>query len=228
MIQEGLSVVFPVYNESAVIKATISKTILNLRKYIKYFEIIAVNDGSTDNTQSLLDEIQLAYPELILVAEEENKGYGAAIRKGIDLAGNDWVAIMDSDGQYHVEDFKDFWEKRHFFDFILGYRKIRKDNLYRKYLAKAGNVIGRFFLKVNIKDVNCGFKLFRKCDFEKISLISTGGCIYFEILLRLFKNGRNNFLQLPVEHYSNKCSVQTGGKFFVILKIIIDGARVIL
>jgi glycosyltransferase involved in cell wall biosynthesis len=228
MIQERLSVVFPVYNESSRIKETISETILSLRKYIKYFEIIAVNDGSIDNTQSLLDEMKLSYPELIIVSGSENKGYGAAIRKGIDLALNEWIAVIDSDGQYSADDLSGFWERRHSFDFILGYRRIRKDNLYRKYLAITGNIIGRFFLKANVKDINCGFKLFRRCDLEKISLISTGGCVYFEILLRLFKNGRNNFLQLPVEHYTRKCGIQTGGKFAIIFKIIIDGAKVIL
>jgi len=227
MAVEGLSIVIPVYNEEANIKNVVSNSIFYIRNYLKNFEIIAVNDGSQDTTSARLAEMQILYPELKIFSNKKNKGYGFAVRKGIEYSRKEWVLVMDGDGQIRIEDFQLFWENRKYYDFILGYRKRRNDNLYRVILAKFGNCISNLVLGKQIKDINCGFKLLKKKDLEKITLKSEGNIISFEILYNLFKNNKDRFLQLPVRHYKRKQGKQTGGRFDVIIKILLEGLKVI-
>lgn len=225
--KEGsLSIILPVYNEEASIKNVISNVIFYIRKYIDNFEVVVVNDGCTDKTLRILSEIKTLYPELRIASHERNKGYGSAVRTGIGLSQNERVFIMDSDGQFRIDDFEIFWKSRESYDFILGYRSARKDNVYRRWLAKSGNYLANLFLKKRIRDVNCGFKMFRLRELRNIPLISTGGCIYFEILYYLL-NFRNRFLQLPVTHYRRKRGKQTGGNLKIILRNIWEGRKIV-
>lgn len=228
-MEDGLSIILPAYNEEVDIKNVISNTIFHIRKYLNNFEVIVVNDGSIDTTFKKLNEIKMLYPELKIISYKKNKGYGYAIREGFKYSQKKWIFIMDSDGQFRIDNFDDFWKKRWFYDFILGYRKKRADNLYRIILAKFGNFVSNLMLQKKIKDINCGFKLFKVKDLENLPLISTGGSIYFEMLFYLLNSKYNNkFLQLPVRHYKRIEGRQAGGSFRVIFRNILEGVRIVL
>jgi glycosyltransferase involved in cell wall biosynthesis len=217
----SLSIVLPVYNEGENIRHLVAGLIANIKNYINDFEIILVNDGSTDESVEIINSLAKQYPVLRIIANSRNKGYGFAIRGGIYNATKKWLLIMDADGQFEIDDLKAFWDKKLSYDFIIGYRKERKDNSYRKLLGKSGNSIANLFLKTNIfiKDINCGFKLFSTMDLKSISLKSSGGAISFEILYKLLQN-KHSFTQLPVTHYKRMAGKSTGGKFNTIIKII--------
>ena len=168
-----------------------------------------------------MKDLTAQYLNLRLVNHAENKGYGAAIRSGISAAKNHWLLIMDADGQFNIDNFKNFWQEKSAYDFILGYRKKRSDGLYRNLLGKLGTLLANLFLSTDIfiKDINCGFKLFKTNELEKIRLVSNGGVISFEIIYKLLKDKRR-FTQLPVTHYSRKEGKSTGGKFKTIANII--------
>ena len=225
-MRENLSIILPTFNEESNIKSVISDVIPHIRKYIKNFEVIVINDGSTDMTLRILNGIKMSYPELKVISRETNKGYGSAIRTGIEFSQKEWIFIMDSDGQFRINDFRTFWGNRQKYDFILGYRKHRKDNLYRTFLGKFGNIISKLFLKERINDINCGFKLFKAEDLKRAPLSSSGGIINFEILYNLFKR-KKKFAQFPVPHYKRTKGKSTGGRLGVITKIILEGVNII-
>ena len=228
LLEEGLDIILPVYNEGLIIKDTVQSIIANIRKYIKSYSVITVNDGSIDNTSKAINELKQSLPEIKIVSHRNNRGYGSAIRTGIKAADKNWVLIIDSDGQFNIDDFKIFWEHKQFYDFLIGYRLTRKDNIYRRFLGKSGSTIANLFLKERVRDVNCGFKLFKRKDLTGISLFSTGGAISFEILYKLFKKSKYKYTQLPVRHYGRKSGRQTGGKLKTIIKIILETMQIIL
>ena len=225
-MKESLSIVLPVYNEEESIKNVISDIFLHVGNYTDNFEVIVVDDGSVDRTPAVLNEIKKEYADINVVSHDKNRGYGSAIRKGIDLSGKDWIFVMDSDGQFRVTDFAGFWMNKNGYDFILGYRAERRDNLYRIWLADIGRSLGNRLLRAHIKDINCGFKLFRSSFLKNVELISTGGCINFEILFRLLASDVR-FTQLPVAHYNRIAGRSTGGSIKVILGILSDSLKVI-
>lgn len=218
---ESLSIILPVYNEEKNIGFTLTKIIAFIKNLCKDFELILVNDGSTDKSEDTIRGFAKQYPAIRLINNSKNKGYGAAIKNGIHNAKKEWLLIMDSDGQFEITALKDFWNKRLSYDFIIGYRKKRSDNAYRKILGKTGNLAANLFLKTDIfiKDINCGFKLFKTNEIKKITLGSNGGIINFEIMQKLLKNGAR-FLQIPVNHYSRTKGNSTGGKLKTIIQII--------
>ena len=225
----SLSIILPLYNEEQNIKNLVNKITVNVKDYTDNFEIILVNDGSTDKTPDIINDIASRYPKLRIINHLKNKGYGAAVRTGIDNAKKKWLLIMDADGQFEINNLKASWIKKSSYDFILGYREKRNDNLYRCLLGKMGNFIANLFLKTDtfIKDINCGFKLFRTKQLQPISLVSEGGIISFEILHKLLINSNPPFVQLPIRHYKRVHSKSTGGKFKTIIKIILEGIKTI-
>jgi glycosyltransferase involved in cell wall biosynthesis len=226
-MNESLAVILPIFNEEKVIRETISNSIVFCRNKIDDFEIIAVDDGSTDSTLELLYEQQHIYPELKIISHERNRGYGCAIRSGVNCVKKEWILIMDADGQFHIDDFEKYWQHRNGYDCIVGYRENRQDNLYRIILGKIGNLISNVVLRKKIIDINCGFKLFKAQILQGMKLKSTGGIINFEIMHNLFKDSRIRFTQVPTKHYSRKKGKSTGGRFRVIIKIIFEGLNAI-
>ena len=226
---QSLSIILPLYNEEKNIKNLITEIIINIKNYTDNFEIILINDGSIDKTPNIIKTIAARYPELSIINHLKNKGYGAAVRTGLNNAEKEWLLIMDADGQFKIDDLKASWVKKSSYDFILGYREKRDDNPYRSLLGKIGNLIANLFLKtpVFVKDINCSFKLFRANQLKSIPLESKGGIISFEILYKLLKNNKPLFIQLPVQHYKRIHGKSTGGKFKTIIKIILEGTKII-
>jgi len=223
MVKQGLSIILPLYNEEKNIKTVFEDILSEIKDYAIDLEIILVNDGSKDKTGAIAGELAAKYSFVRLVTSQNNQGYGAAIRKGIANAEKEWTLIMDADGQLRIQDLKRFWDIKNTYDFLLGYRIKREDNLYRRWIGKMGTLCANLFLRedLRVKDINCGFKLFRTELLKKIPLISSGSIFYFEILYKLSKY-KLKFSQLPVSHLKRRTGKATGGNIRTIIKIFIE------
>jgi hypothetical protein len=127
-----------------------------------------------------------------------------------------------------IRDLKSFWDSRGTLDFILGYRENRRDSFFRKLSGKAGNCLANLFLPgERIRDINCGFKLFKTAAIRPLTLRSRGGAIYFEMLLRLLPSGPA-FAQLPVSHYPRPGGRGTGGSLKTLSGIMVDAIAALL
>ena len=125
----ALWVVLPIYNEAAAIRDVIEEWVLALRKVAPSFVIMAINDGSTDDTGIVLDRIK--HPEL-RVWHRQNVGHGPSCRYGYQTAveqGAEWMLQIDSDGQCDPEFFSKFWEARSMA--VFGCRIKRDDGISR-------------------------------------------------------------------------------------------------
>ena len=157
-----ISVVIPVYNEEKAIGAVLDELIEILED--KAYEIIAVDDGSTDNTVKAVQE-----KPVTLIQHPHNIGYGAAIKTGIKNATNDVIVIIDGDGSYPVKAIPELLKEAEEYDMVVGARvgKEVKIQLYRRpakwFLSKLAN----YLAETKIPDLNSGMRIFRRKEVEK-------------------------------------------------------------
>lgn len=217
-----LSIVLPAYNEEKNIEATLNEIFTFLEKNINYpFEVIVVNDGSQDKTGEILEKYQ-KNKNIIVVNHPKNLGYGAALKSGFAQAQGELIFFTDSDRQFDIKELKIFLEKIKDYDFVIGYRKKRKDPFWRRLYASIFRIISGLFFGVWVKDVDCAFKLFKNYVIKDLSLISSGALINLEILSLAKKRGYNKFLELPVTHFPRQYGKQTGGNPKVLFKAILN------
>ena len=160
-----LSIVIPVYNESKAVGETVRRCVAEVASLDIAFEVIAVNDCSTDETGSILDACGDALTEVVVVHHPVNAGYGRALKSGIEKARFDVICILDADATYdpkYVPDFYRSFSKG--LDLLIGQRSgthfrgnIIKHLMRSTYAATIKFVVGR-----TIPDANSGLRVFRK------------------------------------------------------------------
>jgi glycosyltransferase involved in cell wall biosynthesis len=163
-----LSIVVPAYNEGQRIANTLTQSYRYLSKQNYNFEILVVDDGSTDTTIDIVRGYFKEMPRLKLIRHKKNQGKGAAVKTGILHATGDWVMFMDADLATPIEMLERLWNQKENYDILIGSRYLENDSiktpqpLYRKIIAVGGNMIIKTILDLKINDTQCGFKLFKK------------------------------------------------------------------
>ena len=214
-----LSIALPCFNEEANLPATIADVDAWMGKRSIRGDIIAVNDGSRDGTGEVLEVLQKTYPRLRVVTHPENQGYGAAVRSGCDAATTEWVAFMDSDGQFHAEDFDKLLPSCGAFSLVVGRRRKRADSLLRKVNAKCFGFLTWLVFRVWVRDLNCAMKVFRRDLWQRIRpQHATGALFNAELFVRARQTGVR-WKQVDVSHYPRTKGSQTGASPLVILKM---------
>jgi uncharacterized protein (TIGR03663 family) len=154
----ALSVVVPVWNE----EGSIGRLVEELSEALPEHELIVVDDASTDGTQQILERLRGLYPALRVVRLELNSGHGAAVVRGIDLASNEWVFVLDSDRQIPVTEFGRLWAERDGSALVLGVRRPRRDPLHRRVASRLVAVLASSLAGRRLRDPNVPFRLFRR------------------------------------------------------------------
>jgi len=200
--KESVSIVFPVYNERAAIEKTIESYYNEFRGKIK-FEIIVKEDGSTDGTKEILQRLSKKYP-IRLFMSNARKGYQWSVIEGIKQAKYKWIFLVDSDFQYRPYD---FWNMQPFmkdYDIILGKRKKRMDPFHRILMSKGFNFLIRQMFGVNYKDIEPGYRLFkRKVALGFLGKLNTLSYFTSELVLRAHFAGYK-IVEVPVDHFRRK------------------------
>jgi glycosyltransferase involved in cell wall biosynthesis len=197
----GLSIFFPCYNDAGTIGSLVAAADTVAREYTDDYEIIVVDDGSTDSSRDLLRELQVAYPRLRLVFHEQNRGYGGALRSGFRHATKDLVFYTDGDGQYDVFELRRFLPiLQDGIDVVNGYKIARSDPAYRVLIGTVYLRLMRLLFNFKARDVDCDFRLLRRSVFEAISLEHDSGVICLELVKKLELAGFR-FAEYPVHHY---------------------------
>lgn len=208
----------PAYNEEGNIATTIIDARTAAQKLTNDFEIIVVDDGSTDRTIDVVTELAHADDRIRLVRHRMNQGYGAAVKTGLKSCTKDWIFFTDSDGQFHYDELPKFAEGCDQYDLIIGYRQKRMDPFHRVFVAQVLLKIWNFVLfKLKVRDVDCAFKLFRREVRDAIKLETESAITVTEFIVKAQALGYR-ILERPVHHFPRKFGEQTGGNWRVILK----------
>lgn len=167
------------------------------------WEILVVDDGSTDNTASITSQLMLEDSRIKLIKHGVNKGFGCTIRTGIEHSSKEWIFYTDCDGQFDLNELEQVWAERIDIDVVSAFRHKRKDPAMRLAYSFLWNALTLVLFLRGFKDVDASFKLFRASIFDKVKPQSTCGVIDFEILT-LARNMGYKIIQIPVSHYSRR------------------------
>ena len=160
---DKLYVVMPAYNEEGAITKVVDEWHAVVKSVGNDSKLVIFNDGSKDNTLSILENIKNKYPNLIII-NKENTGHGPTCMAAYKYAiaeKAEWVFQTDSDGQTKSYDFRRFWEKRDRFDFIIGWRAKRGDGCIKWFISRTLKLSVFMIFGIIMKDVNAPFRLMK-------------------------------------------------------------------
>ncbi len=219
----GLSVFFPCINEEGNIEDIVHKTEQILKKLKLKHEIIIVDDGSTDRTGQIADQMVRENSNIRIVHHAKNLGYGEALKSGFYNARYSTIVYTDGDGQFDFSEVTKFLDKIKDSDVVIGYRIKRRDSFLRVLFNKGWKLSLFAFFGLTLRDVDCGFKMIRKEVLEKIPHLqsSRGAMINAELVIKAKKLGFK-IAQVGVNHYPRLSGKPTGANLRVIIKSYVD------
>ncbi|NCP47277.1 cell wall biosynthesis glycosyltransferase [Candidatus Collierbacteria bacterium CG22_combo_CG10-13_8_21_14_all_43_12] len=222
---QKLSVFLPAYNEEANLERTVNNVVENLKGNVPIWELIIVNDGSKDKTGEIADRWRRKDKRISVIHHNPNRGYGAALKSGLYACKYSWIAFIDSDGQFDFSEIKRFidTQQRTAADMVIGFYLSRKVSLSRKLNTFIWQVIVRLLFRLNVRDIDCGFKLISKKIIDTIEPLQSerGAFISSEFLIKSKKAGFK-IIEIGVNHYPRKQGEGTGANIDVIIQSFID------
>lgn len=219
---KSLSVFFPAYNEEDNISSEVEKALTVLKALKIKYEVLIIDDGSKDQTPEIADQLAKKYPT-VRVVHQLNGGYGSAVKRGFYESKMEWVVYTDSDNQFDFSEVSKFLEKTDSAEVIWGYRIKRADLWIRKLFALGWKLSLFVFFGLNLKDVDCGFKMVRREVFDKIPKLEStrGGMVNAELAIKARKFGFK-IAQVGVTHYPRKFGKPSGANLGVIIQSYLD------
>jgi glycosyltransferase involved in cell wall biosynthesis len=220
----SLSIVIPAYNEQENVAATVGHISGVAQSLERDYEILLVNDGSSDRTGQIGRELEQSVPNFRLVEHYPNRGYGGALKAGFSAAAKELIAFFPADKQFDFNEIKLFLEKIPEADIVSGYRYNRRDPFVRRLNAFGWNTLVRLLFGYLCRDIDCGFKLFRREVLDHVNIVSDGAMIDTEFLAGAKARGFR-IAEVPVTHLPRVGGEATGANIQVVLKAFRDLAR---
>jgi glycosyltransferase involved in cell wall biosynthesis len=220
-----LSYFFPAHNEEANLEGLVAEALETLPTLADSFVIVIVNDGSRDATGRIADELTAANPGIVrAVHHPVNLGYGAALLSGCRAARHPHIAFTDGDRQFRVADVGRLIDRSAAADrpdVVVGFRIKRADPLIRTLYARAYRLANRIFFGLEVRDVDCACKLFRRDALDGIGVESGGAFFSAELLIKLRAAGRW-IAEVGVPHPPRTAGSATGAKPSVVFRAVRD------
>ena len=197
----SLSIFFPCYNDAGTIPSMVIRAVQTARRVTDDFEVIVLDDGSHDDSVLVLEELKCAIPQLRVIEHEQPSGYGGNVRAGIAASTKEWVFYTDGDAQYDARELELLVKAlRPDVDVVNGWKIKRKDPLHRIIIGLAYQYFVKLMFGLQIRDVDCDFRLMRRSIFDTVELESVTGTITFEMVKKIQDAGYQ-FAEVPVNHY---------------------------
>ena len=214
-----LSIFFPTFNEEENIEQTVLQTVRVVKDspYISNYEIIIVNDGSSDNTQGIAEELAQKYRGVRVITHPYNRGYGASLKTGIAAATMEYVFFTDADLQFDIVELQNLLVHLHEYPVVIGYRAPRRDPFLRLVNAWGWKALNRVLFGLRVRDIDCAFKIFKRDEIQSLPLKSRGAMISAEALIRLRRRAVP-IKEVPVSHLPRKAGSPTGARISVIIR----------
>lgn len=198
--KKSISVFFPCFNDEHTIGQLVEDAFNVLEKISSKHEVIVVDDGSTDNSRTVLKDLSRKYKNLKLIFHNKNQGYGAALRSGFKNSTYELIFYTDGDGQYNVKELPLLIQALDGkTNFVNGFKTKRSDSMIRIIAGYLHTQAVNVFFSPPIKDVDCDFRLIKKDVLDAIALKSNSGALPVELVKKAEIVGAL-FKEVPVHH----------------------------
>lgn len=215
-----LSIFFPFWNEENNVKSVVEKAVSIASQVAKKWEILIIDDGSSDNTADQGQKLVKKYKNVRLISHQPNRGYGAALKEGLTKSKYDYVVFTDGDGQFDFSEINKFLTKIENNDIVIGFREKRRDSFVRHLLMQYLKLHDFVLFGFKFRDIDCGFKLFKKSAIQSIlPLKSEGAMITTEILARA-KKKKLKIAEVGVHHFPRLHGKQSGANMRVLIRAL--------
>ena len=208
-MKKSCAVVIPVYNEERAIEDTVTRIQGICATVIGYqFEIVCINDGSRDGTAGVLSRLQ----GITVITHEVNRGYGAALRTGLDYCSQDWIFITDADGTYPLADLPSLLAAAEGVDMVVGNRQ-------GKGISRSPpHQLARWILRkmvhgltgVMVPDLNSGMRVFRRSLYQEFRHLLPMGFSFTTTLTvaSLYSGRRVHYIPINYERRIGKSNIK--------------------
>ena len=215
------SIIIPVFNEETAIRGVVSELTSFLKQhFFDNFELILVNDGSTDNTAQALTG--LGIPFLKIISHPYNQGYGSALKTGARSSQGEFIAFYDGDGQHRPEDLFCLLKQADNYDMVIGDRGGQEVSRVRGWGKKFLNALANYLVSFKIPDLNSGLRVVRRDCFDKFAhLYPKGFSLSTTVTLVFIKHGFTvKYLPIEVQKRKGRSSLKFSDGFKTIQLIV--------
>ncbi|RJQ56247.1 MAG: glycosyltransferase family 2 protein [Nitrospiraceae bacterium] len=196
-----LSIAFLVFNEEGNIKGLVERSISQLDKMPYEYEILIVDNASTDNTGPITDELAGTHPAVEVIHHPSNLGYAMSTLTGFKKSSGDIVFIIDGDGQHTVADVPAFVDKiESGYDILFGWKVKRNDPALRIILTRFLSILAKLILDYPFNDINCGFRAVTRDVADRIEIHHKLNAAGPEIFVWGMRHNCK-MAELPVRHF---------------------------
>jgi glycosyltransferase involved in cell wall biosynthesis len=220
----SLSFVIPAYNEEPNVAEALRRASAVCQTLNADYEIILVNDGSRDRTGEIARSMSAQIPNLRVLENQPNRGYGGALKTGFYGAVKDWIAFAPSDNQFDFRQVRDLLAQVDNADIVTGYRANDADSFMRRVNRWGWNGLVRLLFGYMTRDIDCGFKLFRREILQRVTLLTDGAMVDTELLAGARARGYE-IAEVPLKHLPRTAGSPTGANYKVILRAFRDLVR---
>ncbi len=216
---QSLSIVLPAYNEKDNLGTAVREAVRVGRLMAPEVEVVVVDDASVDGTGALADRLAEEIPELRGLHHVANRGLGGALQTGFAAASKEWVFYTDSDLPIRMDDALGALPLTEQADAVLGWRRSRPESWRREANSRIYNWMVRTAFRLQVRDVNFAFKLFKRSYLERMSLRAEGSFIDAELILELRRTGAR-FAEMGLDYCPRVAGVSTLGGFKVVPRML--------
>ena len=231
--QRQISAFFPCFNDAGTIASMVMEALVVLRALAADYEVIVIENGSTDYAWDVLDELERLYgsqgvdPQdggrLRVLRFEQPLDYGGALRAGFGACRFDLIFYTDGDGQYDVRELRALYDALareeaagRPVDVVMGNKITRRDPLHRRLISWAYHHLMALVFQFQVHDVDCDFRLIKRHIFDRVVLTQNSGAIALELMTKVQDAGFRT-VEVPVNHYHRAYGVS---QFFRVGRLV--------
>lgn len=215
MYKDSFTFSIPAYNEGPNILALVDECIKTANELQLNFEILIIDDGSTDETPKHIEALKKKYNFIKSHKHQQNMGFGATIGEVFLLPTTDWLLFISGDNQFPASNLHSMIKYTDKYDFILGYRAKRNDNIYRRINSRLYNLCISLIAGRKVIDVN-SMVLVKTSYVNDLELNAKSGFIHAEVFLKAMKKNIR-FIEIPITHSNRTYGEASGGRWKTIV-----------